>query len=101
MVETFRLRPEIDGNRGVPVCGRRPGHFWHGFVRFWGPFGSQIGDFRPDPYKFSGRSAELSAAAGRIKKAWACQTLGPTPQQLSGSEIISAELLARSGGLGL
>ncbi len=36
------------------VCEHRPGHFWLGFVRSGGRFGSRIGDFRPDPKQFSG-----------------------------------------------
>ncbi len=38
VVETPRSRSEIDRDRFVPVCGHRPGHFWLGFVWFWGRF---------------------------------------------------------------
>ncbi len=48
LVETPRNRPEIDRNRFVPVCGRRPGNFGLGVVSFGGRFGSQIDDSRPD-----------------------------------------------------
>ncbi len=45
VVETPRNRSKLDRNWFLPVCGHRPVHFWLGFVRFGGRFGSQIDDF--------------------------------------------------------
>ncbi len=44
VAETLRSRSEINRNRFVPVCGQHPEHYWLGFIRFWGRFGTHIDD---------------------------------------------------------
>ena len=53
-VETRGHRSRIVRNRCVPVCGYRAGYFWLGLAQLWAQIRFEIGDFRPDPYKFSG-----------------------------------------------